>query len=105
MVSWGTAFKKAMLYVGFLIMWLIIGGVIFGVGFIIGGFGIQVQEVQLGPFSTSMPVPTMVNPLAFVIAVIISYIVVILGTIATFFKIIAEITAEEVERKLKTSSS
>jgi len=102
MVSWSTAFKKALLYVGFLIMWLIIGSVIFGVGFIVGGFG--VQEIQLGPFG-SIPTPTMVNPLAFLVVVIIGYIVILLGTIATFFKIVAEITAEEVERRIKTSSS
>jgi len=102
MVSWGTAFKKALLYVGFLIMWLIIGCVIFGVGFIVGGFG--VQEIQLGPFG-SIPIPTMANPLAFLVVVIIGYIVILLGMIATFFKIVAEITAEEVERRLKRSSS
>jgi len=98
MVSWSTAFKKALLYVGFLIMWLIIGSVIFGVGFIVGGF-----EIQPGPFDT--PIPTMANPLVFVVFVIIGYIVILLGTIATFFKIVAEITAEEVERRIKTSSS
>ncbi|MEM2910752.1 MAG: hypothetical protein QXO01_06795 [Nitrososphaerota archaeon] len=98
MVSWGTAFKKAIMYIVFLIIWGIIGGVIIGVGFAVGGI-----SVQPGPFG--VPIPTIANPLVSVAFIIVGYVIVILGMMATFFKILAEITAEEVERRLKTSSS
>ncbi|MEM1666134.1 MAG: hypothetical protein QXW12_02140 [Nitrososphaerota archaeon] len=98
MVSWSTALKKASIYVGFIIIWAIIGFVIFSIGFVVGGF-----NVQPGPFD--VPIPIMANPLAFLIFFIIGYFIILLGMMATFFKIMAEITAEEVERRLRTSSS
>ncbi|PUA34249.1 MAG: hypothetical protein B9J98_01285 [Candidatus Terraquivivens tikiterensis] len=97
MVSWSVAFKKAAAYVGFLIVWVIVGSVIIGAGFLVGGLG-----VKTGPFN--IPVPTMANPLVAVVFIVVGYIVIFLGMMATLFKIMAEITAEEVERRLKTSA-
>ncbi len=105
MVSWGVALKKAVVYVAFLIMWGIIGSIIFAIGFLIGGFSLQSVDTPPIPGIPSIPVPTIANPLAFIVFTIVSYVVVILGITATFFKIIAEIVADEVERRLRTSST
>lgn len=104
MVSWSKALKKAATCIGFLIMWGIIGSILIGVGFTIGGFEIEYTRLPL-PIDVEIPVPTMANPLAFLAFTMIGYVIIILGITATFFKIMAEITAEEVERRLKTSSS
>ncbi|MCS7136497.1 MAG: hypothetical protein RMJ14_04825 [Nitrososphaerota archaeon] len=113
MVSWTTALKKAAVYIGLIIIWTIIGGVIFGIGLLIGGFTIKGMPLsglleQFGidiPINITIPLPYMANPLAFIAFVVIGYVVVLLGMMATFFKIVAEITADEVERRLKKSSS
>lgn len=108
MVSWIKAIKKAMVYIGFLIVWGIIGGVIIGVGFIVGEPKIEYVRppIDVGiPVDVKIPVPTMGNPLAFLLLTTIGYLITLIGMMAAFFKVIAEITADEVERRLKRSSS
>lgn len=114
MVSWGTAFKKAAVYVGFLILWSIIGGIFIGAGFmILGVLGLRMIGSLFGgmglPFGYYAELPYLPQvapePVSLVVAVIlivIGYLIILFGTIATFFKIVAETTAEEVQRRLRS---
>jgi hypothetical protein len=95
MVTWGRAFRGALAYILWSIIWIIIGAVI-----IVGGIYFGYISGTYGPFG--IPVP---NFGIIIAAVIIGYIIISLGAIAALFKILAEITAEEVEKRAKSRVS
>jgi len=95
MVSWGKAFKSAGLYVIFLIVWTVVGAALIAFGYITYG-----SLIWYDPY-TKMP---KINPaglnIGFVLTLIGS-IIILLGSFATFFKIVSEIVADEVEERLR----
>lgn len=97
-VTWVRAFRGALAYVFWMIIWALIGGAIVGVGI---ATGVTWTRRPLGPIEIPFPLFQwgIMAPL-----MIIGYIIVVLGVMTAFFKILAEITAEEVEKRVKTVS-
>jgi len=95
MVTWSRVFRGALVYTLWSIIWIIIGAVI-----IIGGIYYGYISGTYGLFGIREP-----NWGIILTAGIIGYIIISLGTIAALFKILAEITAEEVEKRVKPSVS
>lgn len=91
MVSWRRAFRGALAYVIYSIIWIIVG-----VAIIIGG--ILAGGMNYGPYGTPVP-----NLGVIIVVGIVGYIIIALGATAAFFKVTAEITAEEVEKRIKPS--
>jgi hypothetical protein len=93
MVSWKRSFRGALVYVVFSIIWVIVGAAIIIGGILAGGF-------TSGPFGIPQP-----NLGVIIVAAILGYIIIALGSTAVWLKITAEITAEEVEKRVKPSGS
>ena len=93
MVSWSRAFRGALAYVVYTIIWIIVG-----VAIIIGG--ISTFGTTYGPYGIPQP-----NIGAIIIVGVIGYFIIALGATAALFKVSAEITAEEVEKRIKPSTS
>jgi len=89
MVSWGRAFRGALAYVIYSIVWFIIGGAV-----IIGG--VLAGTRTIGPYGIPQ-----VDPMVLIVVLIIGYAITALGSVAALFKVMAEITAEEVEKRVK----
>ncbi len=99
MVTWGRSFKAALLFLAFSIVWLLIGGAIIIVGSISGLLGI-VQYVPYPPYVT-------INWGALggmIIVFIIGYLIIYLGILATFFKVFAELLAEEMRKYIPATT-
>ncbi len=94
MVSWSRAFGAAGLYVAFLIIWTVVGGILIFAGIFTTG-----TLITYDPYS-GLP---RFNPAGIgigLVLLIIGYVIILLGSLATFFKIASEVIAEEVESRL-----
>jgi len=96
MVSWGKAFKSAGMYVIFLIVWGIVGAIFILLGIFTYGF-----LIWYDPY-TGMP---RINPAGLglgLVFTVIGLVILLLGSFATFFKVIGEIVADEVEERIRS---
>jgi hypothetical protein len=93
MVSWGRAFKAALVLLAFTIAWGIVGAIIIGAG-----------TFALAPSALSyewyygVPIPTGINwgaLIGIIIVWIIGGLVIYLGSYASYFKILTELIVEE----------
>lgn len=94
MVSWGRAFKAALVLLAFSILWAIIGGIIMVVGTFLGG---------LGMLSTVLSNPTDLGAYlgimgGIIIIWIIGALISFLGTWASAFRIAADVALEEMRK-------
>jgi hypothetical protein len=88
MVSWGRAFKGAAGIVGFSIIWWIIGGVLIGLGMFVAGFG----------FLFSSAGASFMGMVLGVVLIFIGSVIGMLGTLASFLKVLPEMVAEEIQK-------
>lgn len=88
MVSWGRAFKGAAGIVGFSIIWWIIGGVLIGLGMFVAGFG----------FFFSSAAASFMGMVLGVVLIFIGSVIGMLGTLASFLKVLPEMVAEEIQK-------
>ncbi|MBU7023262.1 MAG: hypothetical protein HXS40_03765 [Theionarchaea archaeon] len=88
MVSWGRAFKGAAGVVGFSIIWWFVGGILIGIGMFLAGFG----------FLFSSTTASFMGTVLGVVLIFIGSIIGMLGTIASFLKVLPEIVAEEIQK-------
>ncbi|HIE23566.1 MAG TPA: hypothetical protein EYP68_04985 [Candidatus Korarchaeota archaeon] len=98
MVSWRRAFGAAGLYVAFLLIWAVIGGIFIFAGIFMAGTLVSYDPV------TGIPKLNLAGAGFGVILIIIGYGLILLGSLATFLKIVSEIVAEEVEMKLRSGA-
>lgn len=94
MVSWGKAFKGALAIAFFTIFWIVLGIFLIIVGISVGGIGFY--EILRGDIQFLGNVAT----LAGLGILILGLILVIFGFLASYLKVLSEITAEEVLRKI-----
>lgn len=100
MVSWGRAFKAALVLLAFTIVWGIIGAIIIGVGTFTLALNAITYEYYYGT-----PVPTGINWGALgglVIVWIIGVLIIYLGSYASYFKILTELIVEETRKVSQT---
>ena len=89
MVSWARAFKAAALFVGYSILWDIIG-----VAFMILGFGM----------SGLVNLTTRPDPYQYadgVIVLVVGFVILMLGNVATYFKVNTDIIADELAERFQ----
>ena len=94
MVSWGRAFKAALVLLAFMIVWGILGTIILFSGVFTGVFGQMFNVTTEPPYFT-------VNWAAIgvgAILAIIGTLILVLGTWASIFKIFTELIVEEVRK-------
>jgi hypothetical protein len=82
MVTWGRAFGAAAKYVGFVIVWYIVGMMVIFAGLL--------PMMTMGPGATP--------GLTTIICFIIGMVIIMLGTSAALFKILTELIVEEVKK-------
>ncbi|MEM2930905.1 MAG: hypothetical protein QW797_08630 [Thermoproteota archaeon] len=100
MVSWGRAFKAALVLLAFMIVWGILGMVIMFSGVFTGVFGQMFSITDEPPYFT-------VNWAAIgagVIMMIIGILILVVGTWASIFKIFTELIVEEVRKILPAAA-
>lgn len=85
--SWGKAFGYALRYILYAILWIIIGGLIMG-----AGIGMMMASMRPGPWGipTYEPGASIVG----VVFIIIGLIIIYLGTMAAYFKIMSRLVYE-----------
>lgn len=95
MVSWGRAFKAALVLLAFSIIWGIIGGIIMFIGSFIGALGMfrvlpypPYLEINWGAFG------------AIIIVWIIGFLISFLGTWASAFRIATQLAVEEIRKTM-----
>ncbi len=91
MVTWGRAWRASGAYFGWSLVWGLIGIIFFGAG-IAAIIGSQVNPLDINSYVSGI--------IGGIILMIIGYVIMILGAMASFFKISSEVTAEEVQRKV-----
>lgn len=94
MVSWGRAFRAAGTYVVFLIVWGMIGGIFIFAGILTAGTLITYDPL------TGMPRLNLAGAGVGIVLFLIGYIIILLGSMATLFKILSELVAEEVQKRI-----
>lgn len=90
MVSWLRAIKAAALTILYWIVWGIIGGLIIAGGFFAMAGAISVSQIGL-------PTIDWGKAIGGIILIIIGYIVIMLGTYATIYKVLTEVIVDEVK--------
>jgi len=90
-IAWGTAFKRAFVYVLWLIVWGIIGGIFIGVG-IFSMAGTFVSSMMTSPESAGAML--MGGSIFGLAMILIGYIIILLGSIATFIRLIYSLSYE-----------
>jgi ABC-type multidrug transport system permease subunit len=85
MTTWGRAFRAASDFIIYSIIWIIVGGAIMFAGYYFG------YELGREP-----------NWGILIGGIIVGYIILVLGPLASMFKILSEITADEVEKRIKS---
>ncbi|NHV99017.1 MAG: hypothetical protein HA496_05130 [Thaumarchaeota archaeon] len=101
MVSWGRAFKAALVLMVFMIVWGLLGTIILFSGVFTGVFG------QMFNISTEPPFFT-VNWTALgigAILVIIGTLIIVVGTWASIFKVFTELIVEEVKKTFPAATA
>ncbi|MBO3799032.1 MAG: hypothetical protein QW491_11285 [Thermoproteota archaeon] len=96
MVSWGRAFKAALVLLAFIIVWGLIGTIIMVSGIFTGLFGQVFNISDEPPYFT-------VNWAALgagTILMVIGILIIMLGSWASIFKIFTELIVEEVRKTL-----
>ncbi len=89
MVSWARAFKAAAIFVGYSKLWDIIGALL-----IVLGYGMS------GLLTFTHP-----DPYQFadgIIVLIVGFVILALGNVATFFKVNTDIIADEIGERFQT---
>lgn len=93
-MTWAEAFKKAIAATGWMLIFLVIFGVIIGVGFALGAFGaLSGERISAG------------SVVAGWILFIIGYIGIIFGGLAITFKFMSEAVADTMMKRLYSPSS
>ncbi len=93
MVSWGRAFKAALVLLAFTIVWGIVGAIIIGAG----TFALAPRAFSY-EWYYGVPIPTGINwgvLTGIIIVWIIGGLVIYLGSYASYFKILTELIVEE----------
>jgi len=90
-MPWGTAFKRAFIYVLWLIVWGIIGGIFIGVG-VFSMAGTFVSSMMTNPEAAGA---MLLGGSIFGLAMIfIGYVIIALGSVATFIRLIYSLSYE-----------
>jgi len=90
-MPWGTAFKRAFIYVLWLIVWGIIGGIFIGVG-VFSMAGTFVSSMMTSPEAAGA---MLLGGSIFGLAMIfIGYVIIALGSLATFIRLIYSLSYE-----------
>jgi hypothetical protein len=103
MVTWGEAFRSALIYVLLSIVWVIVGiAIVFAGYLVIAGSLVSSVTSIFGGGGMSINWGGVAGGL---ILIIIGWAVAFFGLIATFFKINSEVIAQEVKRQISPSVS
>ena len=110
MVKWGRAWRAAVAWFGWSIVWGLLSLILTGVGVVlIAGSLAPFLDYFNGLFSGGSPgnIGNLPNIsyggiIGGFALIIIGYFIFILGVVASFFKINSEITSEEVKRQMQT---
>ncbi|RLG40517.1 MAG: hypothetical protein DRO05_06175 [Thermoproteota archaeon] len=94
MVSWSRAFGAAGMYVVFLIIWGVISGIFIFAGIMTAGTLIAYDPL------TGLPRFNLAGAGIGLVLFLIGYVIILLGSMATLFKILSEVVAEEVQRRI-----
>ncbi|MEM2123698.1 MAG: zinc ribbon domain-containing protein [Candidatus Bathyarchaeia archaeon] len=84
--SWGKSFRYAVRYILYAILWIIIGGIIMGVGMGIIAASMELRAGVMPTFGAGAAVG--------IITTIIGLIIMYLGTMASYFKIMSRLIYE-----------
>jgi hypothetical protein len=96
MTTWGRAYRAALAFIIYSIFWIIVGGAIIFAGYY---YGYTLGIEHSGPFGVTYREP---NWGLFIGGIIVGCIILVLGPLASMFKILSEITADEVEKRIKS---
>lgn len=99
MVSWGRAFKAALVLLAFAILWGIIGGVIIFAGIFFGSLGV----ISFSPHPPYFSINWGAIGIVFIIW-IIGALIAFLGTWASAFKIATDLAIEEMRKTSPTTA-
>lgn len=94
MTTWGRAFKAAGVYIALTLVWCVIGGI-----FVFIGFYTASGSFVIDPYTLEFYMDWG-RAAGSIVSIVIGYIIIALGAMATLFKIFSEVTAEETERRL-----
>jgi large-conductance mechanosensitive channel len=96
-IGWGKAFGYAISYVIYVILWLIIGGILFGIGYYMIE---QSTEVKYGLWEPPEVKIDYGKLIVGIILVLIGLIIIILSSMATFFKLMSRLISESIPKTL-----
>jgi hypothetical protein len=101
-IGWIKAFGYSLRYILYIIIWLIIGGVIAGMGVMIIAESVGVNISFLGTSGITPQVKYNFNALVSgIILIIIGWIVAFLGSMAAYFKIMSKLIRESLPEILQ----
>ncbi len=100
MVSWGRAFKAAVVLLAFTILWGIIGGIIMVAGTFLGALG-AFQIVDYPPYFIVNWGAVGVIVIVMIIGVLVSF----LGTWASAFRIATQLAVEEMRKTMPVATA
>jgi hypothetical protein len=96
-VSWGRSFRAAVMLIVYSIVWVIVGGI-----FIIAGIILSAGSVtsMLGIFRGVPTIPSFSagGLLVSVLLFVIGYLIVLFGTMASFFKVQTDIITQQMQK-------
>ena len=99
MPTWGRAFRGAAAIVLFGILWVVIGIVLFFIGVAMIGFSMFANPLGSSPVSGVPEASGVLGLVLGIILVVAGIALALLGFLASFLKVVSEMTAEEVGRR------
>jgi hypothetical protein len=97
-VTWGRAFRAAVMIIVYSIVWVIVGALLIGIGYYFGYSGYTCSTIYNCGYNTN-------GTIEFIILTIIGVIIMYLGVIASFLKVQTDLVADEVEYRMKSSTT
>ncbi|HGE70760.1 TPA: hypothetical protein ENX78_07995 [Candidatus Poribacteria bacterium] len=97
-ISWGKAFGYALRYILYIIVWIIIGGVIAGAGFMMMAGSVQTSTGYWGVPEVTYNAGALIGG---IILIIIGWIIALLGSMASYFKIMSRLIRESTPETLQ----
>lgn len=91
-IGWGGAFGYALKYIVYTILWLIIGGI-----FIVAGsmmIGLSFTSYTSAPMNLNYIISNVGKFITGIILIIIGWIIMFLGSMASYFKIMSKLIRE-----------
>ncbi|MEM2842101.1 MAG: hypothetical protein QW201_02220 [Thermoproteota archaeon] len=101
MVSWGRAFKAALVLLAFMIIWGILGAIIIFAGSTTGVFG---QAINITPHPPYFSVDWS-SLISLIVFWTIGGLIIFLGTWASIFKVLTDLIVEDVKKVVSTTTS